>query len=133
MEFLYVSENLTALPTEEFGCRASGELSQPVLCLVERRRMQMGCRQGVEDGMSKGTTCSSTSCEIPLDAPSLASVSLSPPSVLSKFYISVHLPHFLTLHFNASLFSLDESPHRLPALPHVSKFSPVLFLPSCRT
>lgn len=54
MEFLYVSENLTALPTEEFGCRASGELSQPVLCLVERRRMQMGCRQGVEDGMSKG-------------------------------------------------------------------------------
>lgn len=37
-------------------------------------------------------------------------------------------PTFLTLRFHASLFSLDESSHRLPTLQHVSKF-----MPSCRS
>lgn len=49
-----MSENLTALPTEEFGFRASGELIQPVLSLMEWRRMQMGSRREVEEGVSKG-------------------------------------------------------------------------------
>lgn len=53
METKLVCEYVTALPTEEFGCRASGEHSRPVLCLVERSRMQMGRRQGVGDRVSK--------------------------------------------------------------------------------
>lgn len=76
--------------------------------------------------------------EIPLDALSLTFVfSPSPylPPLASRpsRFVSVCLPPSLPSAFMPLCFSLGESSHLLPTLPYVSKFSPVLFLPSRHT
>lgn len=119
--------------------RASRELSQPVLCLVGWRKMQMGCWQGVEEGASKGhfvslplVTRDSSGCTVTYLC--LLSLSLSSSSGLSSFPFCLCVsPTFLTLSFHASLFFSRWISHLLPTLPYVSKFSPVLFLPSRHT